>query len=66
MQKKLNDYPDVLNVEDVQAILGIGRKQSYDLVNSDTFHSIRIGRRIKVSKKSLESWIKGEVLNYED
>ncbi|AXI08435.1 DNA-binding protein [Oceanobacillus zhaokaii] len=66
MQKRLSDYPDILNVEDVQAILGIGRKQAYDLVNSKSFHSLKIGKRIKISKVVLEDWIKGCVITHED
>lgn len=59
MQKNLNDFPDVLNVEDIQIILGIGRKQAYDLVNSDSFHSLKIGKRIKISKQVFANWLKG-------
>ncbi|NRD78541.1 helix-turn-helix domain-containing protein [Bacillus sp. BRMEA1] len=60
MFKDYKDYPDVLNVSDVQQILGIGRKQAYELVHSDNFHVITIGKRIKISKKVLFNWIEGE------
>jgi predicted DNA-binding transcriptional regulator AlpA len=64
MYKNYNNYPDILNVSDIQEILGIGRKQAYELVHSDKFHVINIGRRIKVSKNVLLKWIEGE--NYHD
>lgn len=51
MYKNYNDYPEILDVSDIQKILGIGRKQAYDLVHSNKFHVLQIGRRIKVSKK---------------
>jgi hypothetical protein len=59
MYKNFNNYPDILNVSDIQEILGIGRKQSYELAHSGKFHVINIGKRIKVSKKVLLTWIEG-------
>jgi len=56
MLKKFDDYPDILDVYDIQTLLGIGRKQAYELVNSGQFHVIKIGRRIKVAKKVLLLW----------
>ncbi|MEH7445190.1 helix-turn-helix domain-containing protein [Bacillus sp. JJ1122] len=55
----LNKYPDVLNVEDVQKILGIGRRQAYELVSSNEFHTIRVGRRIKIFKDVFVRWLEG-------
>lgn len=63
MYKMFVNYPDVLNVSDIQKILGIGRKQAYELVHSGNFHVINIGKRIKVSKKVLINWIEGESIN---
>ncbi|MGM7724089.1 helix-turn-helix domain-containing protein [Metabacillus sp. Hm71] len=60
MYKKLYDYPDILNVSDVQEILGVGRKQAYELVHSGQFHVVNVGKRIKVSKNVLINWIEGE------
>jgi excisionase family DNA binding protein len=60
MLKSYNDYPDVLNVSDVQEILGIGRKQAYELIHSGKFNVVRIGKRIKVSKNVLINWIEGD------
>jgi hypothetical protein len=60
MYKNYNEYPDVLNVSDLQNLLGIGRKQAYELVHSDKFHVVKIGKRIKVSKHVLINWIEGE------
>ncbi|MGG2093980.1 helix-turn-helix domain-containing protein [Bacillus sp. S13(2024)] len=60
MYKNFKDYPDVLNVSDIQGLLGIGRKQAYELVHSGEFHVINIGKRIKVSKNVLISWMEGD------
>jgi predicted DNA-binding transcriptional regulator AlpA len=57
--KNLEEYPEVLNVSDVQKILGIGRRQAYELVSSQQFHSVRIGSRIKIFKEVFVSWLHG-------
>jgi hypothetical protein len=46
------DYPEVLNPKHIQEILGIGRRQTYELLNQEPppFHLVRVGRSIKVSK----------------
>jgi hypothetical protein len=49
LMNNLDRYPDVLNVEDIQQILDIGRVQAYQLVTSNQIHVVRIGtRRIKI------------------
>jgi len=58
--KDLNDYPDVLNVDDIQRILGIGRRQAYELVTSKQFHTVRVGKRIKILKAVFVRWLYGE------
>lgn len=59
MHKNYDDYPEILNVADIQEILSIGRKQAYELTHSGKFHVINVGKRIKVSKNVLKSWIEG-------
>ena len=44
-------------VEDIAAILGIGRSSAYKLANSGAFKVIRIGTMIRISKKSFEDWL---------
>jgi predicted DNA-binding transcriptional regulator AlpA len=52
-------YPDVLQVADIQQILGIGRRQAYELVNSGQFHVIRIGKSIRVLREVFFNWMNG-------
>ncbi|MGD6781356.1 helix-turn-helix domain-containing protein [Sutcliffiella horikoshii] len=49
----------VLNVEDIQKYLEIGRRQSYELCNSGAFRVLRIGQRIKVPTQSFLEWVNG-------
>ena len=57
----MKDYElkETLDVVDIQSILGIGRRQAYQLINSGQFHIVRIGKRIKVSRKVYFEWLYG-------
>ena len=55
--KHIEDYPDVLLVEDVQAILQIGRSASYALVGSGQLRAIRLGRSIRIPKQCLLDYL---------
>lgn len=58
--KSIDEYPDVLDVSDIKTFLGIGRRTAYDLVNSGEFHTVRIGKRIKIPKQSFLDWLNGK------
>mgnify|MGYP000452292527 FL=1 len=45
-------------VNDIAAILGIGRTSAYKLANFGLFKTIRIGNMIRISRKSFEDWLK--------
>ncbi|WP_346769901.1 helix-turn-helix domain-containing protein [Cytobacillus firmus] len=53
----------MLEVKDLQDFLGIGRSQAYKLVKSNSFHTVRVGKRILVSKKSFLKWFEGSHLS---
>lgn len=57
--KTILELPDVLEVKDIQAFLGIGRSQAYKLVKSNLFHAVTVGKRILVPKKSFLAWFEG-------
>lgn len=59
----LKSYPEVLNPKDIQEVLGIGRRQTYELLNQvpPPFHIVRVGRSIKVSKVAFENWLTGDI-----
>lgn len=44
-------------VEDVAAILNIGRTSAYTLVKEGHFKIVRIGTAIRISKKSFDEWL---------
>lgn len=52
---KWNDYdslPLILDVTDIQHIMGISRASAYELVHTPGFPVVRSGRLIKISKKA--------------
>jgi len=49
--------PEVLQVSDIQVLLGIGRRQAYELVNSGQFRVIRIGKSIRISRDVFFKWM---------
>lgn len=48
-----------LTVADIKTILGIGRRQAYEIANSGHFRVIRIGRTIKIPTESFFIWLNG-------
>ena len=44
------DYPDVVSVQHLQKMLGVGRKVAYLLVKENKIHSARVGRSYKIPK----------------
>ena len=44
-------------VQDLQHILGVGRKSVYGLLKRNEFHWIRIGAVYRISKKSFDEWL---------
>jgi len=47
-------------VDDIAAILGIGRTTAYKLAKSGAFKIIRIGNVIRISRQSFEEWLEME------
>ena len=53
----LNDYPDILTVEQLAQILGIGINAAYKLVNAGTIGCRRIGKTIRIPKVCVTDYI---------
>ena len=58
--KKGTPQSRTYTVNDIAAILGIGRASAYKLANSGAFKTIRIGNMIRISRKFFENWLKME------
>lgn len=56
--QQINENIDgVLTVEEVEEILRISRTKAYEFVNSGAFPIKKIGRTIRVPKKSFYEWL---------
>ena len=58
-----SDYPDLLNVIDMQKVLGISRTMSYRLINGGAINHLRIGKNIKIPKQCIIDFIKESCYN---
>lgn len=45
-----SSYPDVVSVDDLTKMLGIGKNTAYKLINDKVIKSIQIGRKHKIPK----------------
>ena len=57
MNNNYENLPAVLNANQLAAALGISRAGAYQLLNTDTFPTLRIGKRLLVPKDKLIDWI---------
>lgn len=46
-------YKDVVNVEDVMEMLHLGRVTVYNLLKSGRIHTLRVGKKYVIPKKSV-------------
>ena len=56
--RNLSEYPDILTIEDVKAILRIGTSSAYRLLRSGSIYYLRIGNNIRVPKACLEDYLR--------
>ena len=57
MNKNFDNYPAILNANQLAEILGISRASAYQLLHMDSFPTLRIGKRMLVPKEKLMLWI---------
>lgn len=56
-ENKIIRSPLTCSVEEAAKILGVSRSMAYQLVRSEGFPTVKIGRRLLVSVKGLERWV---------
>ena len=57
MNNIYENLPTVLNATQLATALGISRAGAYQLLNTETFPTLRIGTRLLVPKDKLIDWI---------
>ena len=51
------DYPDIVNVAQVQSMLGISRHAAYDLLGEGEISCIRLGNAYKIPKINVINYV---------
>lgn len=57
-RKNKEDFPIILTVKDIMEILGIGKGTAYELMDSEGFPCIKIGRLKRVNRDLFFEWLK--------
>ncbi|MBO6303150.1 MAG: helix-turn-helix domain-containing protein [Ruminiclostridium sp.] len=47
----LENYPDIITIEDLCKILHIGRNKAYEFLNEKLIKSLKVGRKYIIPKK---------------
>lgn len=57
-QEEVFSTPLLLNIEQAEQMLGLGRSKIYELIANEGLPVVRFGRAIRVPYASLQDWIK--------
>lgn len=49
-----------LTVSEAAALLSMSERTVYDLVHTEAFPALRVGRTIRISRQRLEEWVKSQ------
>jgi excisionase family DNA binding protein len=59
----LTKYPDLINMGQLQEILGVSRNAAYKLVREGKINFFRVGKLIRIPKRFLIDYIESECYN---
>ena len=59
------NFKDVVNIKDLQKMLGIGRSLAYKLLKENKIEHIRVNNRIYIPKQSVINFLFDSEVNYE-
>ena len=51
------EYPEVVTIEDVMEMLGIGRTLAYDIIRNGRLKTVKIGKRYIIPKQSVINFL---------
>ena len=58
--RKVEELPLVLTPMDIAAVLGISRNTAYELIHSEDFPILRVGKHYRVSRKRFLTWLESQ------
>jgi excisionase family DNA binding protein len=56
-QMMFPDYPDIVNITQLQTMLGINRHLAYDLINSGYIKGLKIGNAFRIPKANVIEYV---------
>ncbi|GLI82599.1 hypothetical protein ANABIO32_02860 [Rossellomorea marisflavi] len=51
------EVPEIMTPAHVKEVLGIGRRQTYELIGDAPFPVVKVGKLYKISKQSFFKWL---------
>lgn len=57
--QRLRNLPEPMNPVDIQTFLGLSKNSTYNLIEENQFHFIRVGKLYKIPKRSFVKWYLG-------
>lgn len=57
MNNWLDEYPPIMNISGVAEILGVSINTVRKIIRDDSLHAVKIGKRYKVTKNNLLSYL---------
>ena len=56
-QMMFTTYPDLVNIQELKQMLGIGVNLAYRLVRTNAIPSIKVGREYKIPKRNVIAYL---------
>ena len=56
-QMMFTSYPDLVDINQLKEMLGIGITLAYRLVRNNTIQSLKVGRQYKIPKRSIIAYL---------
>ena len=53
----MEDLPLILKVEDIMALLNIGRNTAYEIIRCGQIRSIRVGKQLRIPKQAIIEYL---------
>jgi len=63
MEKVFENYSDIVSVDDIMCMLGIGKSSVYGLLKTNQIKHVRVGRKYIIPKQAVIDFINGVCYN---
>ena len=63
MENIFESYPDIVTIDNIMCILGIGKSSVYGLLKTSQIRHVRVGRKYIIPKQAVIDFINGVCYN---